>query len=177
MLTRNAAGVKHKLFLLNKDGTQKELILSWVASFIAVWCVLFSAIGASVAGHQAPVRGRGRAPAAAAAADDLARLDHDRQRPDLKLGDGLLNGLARRVVLIPDNVKAGTGILGATVISGARHLGECRGFTSGTGSTSQRPARFPLTARTVRRGAGTQTRCHRIAVAPLGHYAGAATAS
>ncbi|MGA4540795.1 hypothetical protein ACPA54_12430 [Uniformispora flossi] len=116
VLVRNAAGTKHKVFLINKDGTQKELILSWVAAFIAVWCILF-AVGAlwqvtkhlfaAADGHPLLLPLLTIWLAWTMTVNDLT----------LKLGDGLLNGLAAGSNTVPDNVKAGTGVLGATIIS------------------------------------------------------------
>ncbi|MEU8133865.1 hypothetical protein [Streptodolium elevatio] len=116
VLLRNAAGLKNKTYVLNKDGTQTQLVLSWVSAFLVIWCVLF-AVGAlwqitkhlfaAADGHPLLLPLLTMWLAWSLTLNDIT----------LELGSGMLNGLAAGSDTVPDNVKAAVAIAGSTVIS------------------------------------------------------------
>lgn len=115
----HGAGLRHKTYMINEDGTTLQLVLSWASAFVLLWTVLF-AVGAlwQVTRHLfAAIDGHPLLPALLA-----IWLAWTLVLNDISLGladdwSPLTAGVMNTQDTVPDNVKAALGILGATVVT------------------------------------------------------------
>ncbi|NUS45649.1 MAG: hypothetical protein HOQ24_18410 [Mycobacteriaceae bacterium] len=113
-----AAGLNHKTYPINKDGTTLQLVLSWAAAFVLLWALMF-ALGAlwQVTRHLfAAIDGHPLLPALLAMWLAWSLTLNDLS---LKAGSQLVPGgqFMDSQDTVPDNVKAAVAILGSTAIT------------------------------------------------------------